>query len=57
MLVVFRAWPLRTLRSLQMTVYNLGDVVADVHRTVTLEDVTALISSHRFPHALPTRHR
>ena len=37
MLVVCRAEPLRTLRSLQLNVYNLADVVADVHPTVTLE--------------------
>jgi len=37
MLVVGRAEPLRTLRSFKLNVYNLGDVVADVHPTVTLE--------------------
>ena len=48
-MVVFLAEPLRPLHSLRLTIYNLGDVVADVKRTVSLEDMTALIPSHRFP--------
>jgi hypothetical protein len=39
MLVVCCAEPLRTLRSFQLNVYNLGDAVADVHPIVTLENM------------------
>src|SRR5579871_5792729 len=48
MLVVLLAEPLRPLHSLRLSVYNLSDVIANVKRTVSLEHMTALITSHRF---------
>jgi hypothetical protein len=37
------------LHSLRLSIYNLSLVVADVIRTMSLKDMTTLISSHRFP--------
>src|SRR6266567_5449229 len=49
MLVVLLTEPLRPLHSLRLTVYNLSRVVPDMQRTMSLEHMTALITSHRFP--------
>ena len=44
--VILAAKSLGSLQSLRLAVYNLGDVVPDVECTVSLEDMTILVSSH-----------
>ena len=45
-LAVLGAEAVGTLHPLRLAVYNLGGVVPDVKCTVTLKDVTALVTRH-----------